>query len=61
MSGEGEGAFYGAIANRKAAFSVEIEQGCKLAAEEGGGIGEHGVEPVPELGAVAFEGFGCGF
>jgi hypothetical protein len=40
MGGEGERSFDRALCEWKAAFSVGIEQGCELAAEEGGGIGE---------------------
>ena len=61
MVGEGEWFFYRLFGHRKAAFGVEVEQGRELAAEQGGGIGEHRVELLPELRAIALESFGGGF
>ena len=41
--------------------ALRVEQGRELAAEQGGGIGEQGVELLPELRMVALEGCGGGF
>ena len=58
---ECERPFYGAFGHWKAAFGVEVEQGRELAGEECGGIGEEGIELLPELRLLASEGFGGGF